>query len=154
MTMASAEYLALANAIDCTTYHVDRCIAVAGGERCGLFLHKFLRWHRYTKVTRNGYKWVTLTRAGWQEELHCSPKQIRLVLEKMTARRFIVREQHFFANKASLFVRPTETLFLALIDDERLRYGQFCPDQDGPSCPDRVGPLGPSLYENSYIKLE
>lgn len=153
MTMASAEYLALARAIDCTTYHVDGCIAVAGGDRCGLFLHKLLRWHRYTKVSRNGYKWVTPTRAGWQEELHCSPKQIRLVLEKMTARRFIVREQHIFANKASLYVRPTETLFLALIGGERLRDGQFCPDRDGPSCPDRDGPFGPSQYVNLPIKL-
>lgn len=146
MTMASAEYLALAHAIDCTNHHIDRCIAVAGGERCGLFLHKFLRWHRYTKVTRNGFKWITLTRAGWQAELRCTPKQIRLVLEKMTARQFIVREQHFFRNNASLFVRPTETLFFALVDGGPLQDGHLCPDQDGPS--------GPSLYENSYIKLE
>ncbi len=153
MTMASTEYLALARAIDCTTYHVDGCIVVAGGERCGLFLHKLLRWHRYTRVSRNGYKWVTLTRAGWQAELHCTPKQIRLVLEKMAARRFIVREQHYFRNKASLYVRPTETLFLALIDGGRLRDGQLCPDQDGPSCPNRVGPFGPSLYVNLHNKL-
>ena len=121
MTMASAEYLTLARAIDCTNYHFDRCI--------------------------------TVTRAGWQEELHCTPKQIRLVLEKMTALDLIVREQHFFANKASLFVRPTETLFLALTNDERLRVGQFCPDQDGRSCPDQGGPLGPSLYVNLHSKL-
>lgn len=153
MTMASAEYLALARAIDCTNHHIERCVAVARGERCGLFLHKFLRWHRYTKVTRNGYKWVTLTRAGWQAELNCTPKQIRLVLEKMTALDFIVREQHRFANKASLFVRPTEALFLALINDERLRVGQFCPNQVGRYCPDQGGPLGPSLYVNLHSKL-
>jgi hypothetical protein len=146
MTMASAEYLALANAIDCTTYHADCCIAVAGGERCGLFLHKLLRWHRYTKVTRNGYKWVTLTRAGWQAELHCTPKQIRLVLEKMTALDFIVREQHFFCgNKPSLFVRPTETLFLVLVGEG--------PTQAGPPGPSQDGPLGPSLYVNLHSKL-
>ncbi len=146
MTMASAEYLALASAVDCTTYHVDRCIAVAGGERCGLFLHKLLRWHRYTKVSRNGYKWVTLTRAGWQAELHCTPKQIRLVLEKMTARRFIVREQHFFrGNKPSLFVRPTEALLLVLIGEGPARAGPPGPSQDGP--------FGPSLYVNLHSKL-
>lgn len=146
MTMASAEYLALARAIDCTTYHVDGCIAVAGGDRCGLFLHKLLRWHRYTRVTRNGYKWVTLTRAGWQEELRCTPKQIRLVLEKTTARRFIVREQHYFRDKASLYVRPTETLFLALIGEGPTRAGPAGPSQDGP--------FGPSLYVNLHTKLK
>ncbi|TAJ90004.1 hypothetical protein [Reyranella sp.] len=146
MTMASAEYLALARAIDCTNYHFDRCIAVAGGERCGLFLHKLLRWHRYTKVTRNGYKWVTLTRAEWQAELHCTPKQIRLVLEKMTALDFIVREQHFFSgNKPSLFVQPTGTLFLALTGEG--------PTQAGPPGPSQDGPLGPSLYVNLHSKL-
>lgn len=144
MTTASAEYLALARATDCTTHHVDRCIAVAGGERCGLFLHKLLRWHRYTKVARNGYKWVTLTRAGWQAELHCSPKQIRLVLEKMTARRFIVREQHYFRDKASLYMRPTQALFLALIDEGPTRAGPQGPSQDGP--------FGPSLYVNLHTK--
>ncbi len=146
MTMASAEYLALASAIDCTTYHVDRCIAVASGERCGLFLHKLLRWHRYTKVSRNGYKWVTLTRAGWQAELHCTPKQIRLVLEKMTARRFIVREQHYFKGKASLYVRPTEALLLLVLIGEG-------PARAGPPGPSQDGPFGPSLYVNLHSKL-
>ncbi len=120
----------------CVPLH--RCIAAAGELLAGHFLHRLLRWHRYTRVRRDGDKWVTLTRAQWQVELDCSLKQLRRVLATMEARGFIVREQHGFAGKVSLFVRPTEALL-------RVVMGAQGPTQAGPSGPTQASPQGPTL---------
>lgn len=120
----------------CVPLH--RCIAAAGELLSGHFLHRLLRWHRYTKVRRDGHKWVTLTRAQWQVELDCSLKQLRRVLATMEARGFIVRGQHGFAGKVSLFARPTEALQRAVLDEQG-------PTRAGPPGPTWASPAGPTL---------
>ena len=117
---------------------LHRCIAAAGELLSGHFLHRLLRWHRYTRVRRDGHKWVTLTRAQWQVELDCSLKQLRRVLATMEARGFIVRGQHGFAGKVSLFARPTEALLRAVM-------GEQGPTRAGPQGPTQASPAGPTL---------
>lgn len=95
--------------------HLDRCIEVTGNDRTARFMRSLMRWYQYTKVVHGGHKWVSMTRAEWGKELHLSPQQIRLVLEKLSAAGLIVREQHRFKGSTPLFVRPTEkclSLFL------------------------------------------
>lgn len=140
----------------CVPLH--RCIAAAGDLLSGHFLHRLLRWHRYTKVRHGGDRWVTLTRAQWQVELDCSLKQLRRVLATMEARGFIVREQHGFAGKVSLFVRPTEALLRVAVGGAvgGAAGGAAAgaaggavdaqgPTQAGPPGPTRASPAGPTL---------
>ena len=128
----------------CVPLH--RCIAAAGDLLSGHFLHRLLRWHRYTKVRHGGDRWVTLTRAQWQVELDCSLKQLRRVLATMEARGFIVREQHGFAGKVSLFVRPTEALLRVAAGGAGGGAGRAQgPTRAGPPGPTRASPAGPTL---------
>src|ERR1700746_4085789 len=53
---------------DLTQINNDVCEQIAGNTRAGKFLAKLIRWYRYTRVRRNGHKWVTLTHAEWAEK--------------------------------------------------------------------------------------
>jgi hypothetical protein len=115
--------------------NLDRCVEVAGDDRCGRFLRKLFRWHSYTKISRDGQKWVALTRVEWEAELGCSPKQFRLVLEKMTARGLIVRERHRYKGVVTMFLRPSDEAYLSVIkgQTELAQKGQTGMAQKGQS---------------------
>lgn len=103
--------------------YLSRCIVVAGNDRLGLLLHRILRWQPRTRIIKYGRRWVAWSHARWCQELHLTPDQFRLVLEKMTTgpNPLLVRRQAIFDNLNVLHLGMTDHCLLQLAKDRKTR---------------------------------
>src|SRR5216683_1636618 len=116
---------------DLTKIYRDRCDAVGGNLVAGKFLHKLARWQHYTKITRDGFKWVAHTHAQWAEQTELTVDQIRRTLTRLGKEGLIVREQHIFRNKTVLFVRLSTSCLEALAPTQVAQFGAAQDAHDG-----------------------
>jgi hypothetical protein len=124
--------------------HLDRCIEVAGEDRTGRFLHRLVRWQPHTRIIRDGRRWVAWSRARWEQELHLTPQQFRLVLEKLAGCEppLILRKRYLHHGKATMHVALSDECAIRLV------HGLKHPDTIGSKHPDGIGSFHPDVYKN------
>ena len=90
-------------------YHV----AVTGDHRCGLFMKDLFDWLVSSEggIKFDDREWIAFTRGQWAEKFQFTPDQLRLVLEKLSSKKFIIRKQRVYRRYVPLHVSITDEYF-------------------------------------------
>jgi hypothetical protein len=132
--------------MDTLTTTRDRCDAVGGNLVGGRVLHTLVRWQNFTKVWRDDYFWVTMSRQQWAKETNLSLDQIKRTMARLDRNKVIIRERHFFKNKITSYVRLSDAGKQALCTSHSL---QDCANRTTQNCTDQNNFLQKELEETN-----
>jgi|GEM_PF-4523061 len=81
---------------------------IAGTWPAAVILYRLQYWMKKTKITRNGHKWVVMSREEWLEELSLTLDEYRGGMKHLKDLCIIHTEKHLFKGKIHSFIRFTD----------------------------------------------
>jgi len=90
------------------TSPIGRAKQIAGTANAAILLYRIQYWMTKTKITRNGYKWVVMSRDEWLEELAMTQDEYRGAMRRLKDLHIIHTEKHLFKGKVHSFIRLTD----------------------------------------------
>jgi hypothetical protein len=126
--------------------NLEDFIELTGEDRTGRALYRLWRWQPHTHIVRDGRRWVAWSRARWEQELHLTPQQFRLVLEKLSncETPLILRKRYLRHGKVTMHLALSDECIIILAN------GPKHPNGSGSKHPNGSGSKHPNLlYKNT-----
>jgi len=90
------------------TSPIGKAKQIAGTATAAILLYRLQYWMKKTKITRNGQKWVVMSREEWLEELSMTLDEYRGAIRRLKTLNVIYTEKHLFKGKVHSFIRFTD----------------------------------------------